>query len=79
MFGHVTDVPVQMEALLERLPQDERDVLDSRMGLDRGRPREFSEVAEHLGIDPQTAEEIENRALSRFGVLRYEGPSLSED
>lgn len=68
----MTDVPAQMEALLERLPQDERDVLDSRMGLDRGRPREFDEVGEDLGIDPRAAEEIETRALSRFGVLRNE-------
>jgi DNA-directed RNA polymerase sigma subunit (sigma70/sigma32) len=41
-------------------------VLKLRFGLDRGEPRTFDEVADHVDLSPERVRQIEARALSKL-------------
>ena len=54
------------EAVLAILDPREREVIVLRYGLDRGRPRTHSEVAERLGLSPSRIRQIEAQALNKL-------------
>lgn len=56
----------RLGALLSRLPEVERQVLELRMGLAEGEPLKPGQVAERLGLTIPEVKKIEARAFERI-------------
>lgn len=56
----------RLRAVLARLPDIERKVLECRMGLVDGEPMKPGEAADHLGLTINEMKKIEERAFSRI-------------
>ncbi|WP_336250365.1 sigma factor-like helix-turn-helix DNA-binding protein [Stomatohabitans albus] len=56
----------RLRAVLARLPEIERKVLECRMGLVDGEPKKPGETASHLGLTINEMKKIEARAFSRI-------------
>jgi RNA polymerase sigma factor (sigma-70 family) len=59
-------LPDEIAKLLSPLDEREQTVLKLRFGLDRGEPRTFDEVADHVDLSPERVRQIEARALSKL-------------
>jgi len=59
-------LPAQIEGFLQELPEDERQVLWLRYGLDRGEPRTQGEVGELLALTAERVRRIERDALLKL-------------
>lgn len=55
-----------MQRVLKRLPDIERQVIEYRMGLVDGHPRNLTETARQLRLTTHEAKEIEARAFERI-------------
>ncbi|HET8557415.1 MAG TPA: RNA polymerase sigma factor RpoD/SigA [Gaiellaceae bacterium] len=55
----------QLRALLSRLTERERDVVQARFGFD-AQPEKLSEVGERLGVSAERVRQIEERALAKL-------------
>ncbi|MBW3577503.1 MAG: hypothetical protein KY462_07150 [Actinobacteria bacterium] len=55
-----------LEQVMRRLPEVERRVVELRMGLVDGHPRNLADTARGLGLTVQEAKEIEQRAFDRI-------------
>jgi len=64
----------EVEKLLSKLDERERNVLRLRFGLDRGEPRTLDEVGEHFNLTRERIRQIEVRAMAK---LRH--PSNASD
>lgn len=56
----------QLRALLTRLSERERDVLDARFGLEGRDVERLSDIGERLGISAERVRQVENRALTKL-------------
>ncbi|MDX1620110.1 MAG: sigma factor-like helix-turn-helix DNA-binding protein [Nitriliruptorales bacterium] len=52
--------------VLKRLPETQREVLEWRMGLKDGHPKNLAETARELGLTMHEAREIEQRAFEHI-------------
>ncbi|MGH9123099.1 MAG: sigma-70 family RNA polymerase sigma factor, partial [Acidimicrobiales bacterium] len=59
-------LPAEIERCLAGLPEDEREVLHLRYGLDRGEPRTQGEVGELLNLTAERVRRIERDALAKL-------------
>ena len=59
----------QLRSIVSRLPDDERDVLTLRYGLDRGEPMAVSNVARELHMSPKRVRRHEADALDKLRRL----------
>lgn len=55
-----------LAAVLDRLPETQRRVLQLRMGLVDGHPQKLTEVAAQLGMTMHEAKEVEERAFEHI-------------
>ena len=55
----------QVRALLGRLTERERDIVDARFGFD-GPPEKLSEIGERLGVSAERVRQLEERALAKL-------------
>lgn len=55
----------QLRALLSRLTDNERDVVNARFGFD-GEPEKLVEIGERLGVSAERVRQIEERALAKL-------------
>lgn len=62
----VSELSGPLNRVLKRLPEVERRVLEHRMGLVDGHPRNLAETARALGLTNHEAREIEQRAFERI-------------
>ncbi len=62
----VRELARPLEQVLRRLPEVERRVVELRMGLVDGHPRNLVDTARDLGLTVQEAKEIEQRAFDRI-------------
>ncbi len=58
-------LPEEIARLLRPLEKSECQVLHLRFGLDRGRPRTFEEVGQHLGVTA-SVQDIEDAAIEKL-------------
>ena len=56
----------QVAAIVSRLPEPERDVIDLRFGLSGDEPQSVRQTGSRLGISPKQAAELEQSALRRL-------------
>jgi RNA polymerase primary sigma factor len=68
----------QVEDILRKLTERERDILTMRYGLKDDRPRTLEEVAKYFGITRERIRQIETRILrklryNRFGASKLRG------
>jgi RNA polymerase primary sigma factor len=56
----------QVAAIVSRLPEPERDVIDLRFGLSGDEPQTVRQTGTRLGISPKRAAELEQSALRRL-------------
>jgi RNA polymerase primary sigma factor len=61
----------QLDQVLAKLTDRERDVVRMRFGLDDGSPRTLEEVGQHFHVTRERVRQIELRALKK---LRRMGP-----
>jgi RNA polymerase primary sigma factor len=59
-----------LRALVTRLPERERDVIELRYGLRDGEPQPLPAIGRRLGVTPQRVRQIEARALARLAKER---------
>jgi RNA polymerase primary sigma factor len=59
-----------LRALVTRLPEREREVIELRYGLRDGEPRPLPAIGRQLGVTPQRVRQIEARALTRLSKER---------
>ena len=59
----------QVKAIVARLPENERQVIDLRFGLSGDEPRTVRQTGSELGIGPTRAAELEARALQRLAGI----------
>lgn len=55
-----------LQRVLKRLPDIERQVVEYRMGLVDGHPRNITDTARELGLTAHEAKQIEQRAFDRI-------------
>lgn len=63
------EFPPEIDALLARVSSEERRVLLSRFGLDRGQPRTLLETAVELGLQLKDVRRIEESAMATLRKL----------
>lgn len=61
-----TLLAARLERILAALDPDEREVVRLRFGTDRSAPLRVEEVADHLGLPPDTVRRLEGRALAKL-------------
>jgi RNA polymerase primary sigma factor len=66
-----------VRAALEQLPEQEREVIALRFGVDGGEPTPLREAGRRLGLSPERVRRIEHKALERLAEFR-EVAALSE-
>jgi RNA polymerase primary sigma factor len=66
-----------VRAALEQLPEQEREVIALRFGVDGGEPTPLREAGRLLGLSPERVRRIEHKALARLAEFR-EVAALSE-
>jgi RNA polymerase primary sigma factor len=66
-----------VRAALDQLPEQERDVIALRFGVDGGEPTPLREAGRRLGLSPERVRRIEHKALERLAEFR-EVAALSE-
>ena len=59
-------LPKEIERFLSKLPDNEREVLWLRYGLDRGEPRTQGEVGQALQLTAERVRRIERDALGKL-------------
>jgi DNA-directed RNA polymerase sigma subunit (sigma70/sigma32) len=62
----VKELAGPLSRVLKRLPKIERDVVEMRMGMTDGHPRNLADTARALNLTPHEAKEIEQRAFERI-------------
>lgn len=55
-----------LERVLKRLPATQREVLEWRMGLKDGHPRNLTDTAREMGLSMSEAKDIEKRAFEHI-------------
>lgn len=55
-----------LKQVLSRLPETQREVLEWRMGLKDGHPRNLADTARELGLSMGEARDIEQRAFAHI-------------
>jgi RNA polymerase primary sigma factor len=69
-----TDREKRINAVVEQLPEDERNVIQLRFGLTGDEPRTIRQTGSELGIGTERARKLEEQGLSRLaGSLELEG------
>jgi RNA polymerase primary sigma factor len=66
-----------VRAALDQLPEQEREVIALRFGVDGGEPTPLREAGRRLGLSPERVRRIEHKALERLAEFR-EVAALSE-
>jgi DNA-directed RNA polymerase specialized sigma24 family protein len=56
----------ELEKVLRRLPETQRNVLELRMGLKDGHPHDLADTARTLGLSMSEARDIEQRAFEHI-------------
>jgi RNA polymerase primary sigma factor len=69
MDDRVRELQRPLGRVLSRLPDVERRVVELRMGLVDGHPRNLAETARELGLSTTEAREIEQRAFERIRAV----------
>ena len=59
-----------VRAALEQLPEQEREVIALRFGVDGGEPTPLREAGRRLGLSPERVRRIEHKALERLAEFR---------
>jgi RNA polymerase primary sigma factor len=59
-----------VRAALEQLPDQEREVIALRFGVDGGEPTPLREAGRRLGLSPERVRRIEHKALERLAEFR---------
>jgi RNA polymerase primary sigma factor len=66
----------QVEDILKKLNERERQILQMRYGLTDDRPRTLEEVAKAFGITRERIRQIETRILRKLRYARYGASKL---
>jgi RNA polymerase primary sigma factor len=64
-----SDLRTRMEALLDHLPERERDVIRMRFGFGENEPKTLHEIGEILGVSRERIRQLEKKALTRLKNL----------
>lgn len=64
------DLWQRLEEILQKCTEREAQVLRLRFGLEDGKPKTLSEMAELLGVSRERVRQIENKAFRRHSQAR---------